>query len=123
MVGVHLVGGLVGTLLIGFFASVSVNSAGGNGLFYGGGWSQLGKQAIAAFAVMGYSFVVSLILGYIIKAAGGFRVSAEDEVSGIDEAQHAEGAYEFGGTAIGHGGQTPVHAAAPTGEALEGTKA
>src|SRR5206468_2069713 len=60
VVGVHLVGGLVGTLLIGFFATSGVNSAGGDGLFYGGGWSQLGKQAIAAGAVMGYSFVVSL---------------------------------------------------------------
>jgi Amt family ammonium transporter len=123
VVGVHLVGGLIGTLLIGFFATASVNSAGGNGLFYGGGWSQLGKQAIAAFAVMGYSFVLSLIIGYIIKAAGGFRISTEDEVSGIDEAQHAESAYDFGGTTIGHGGTTPAPVPSKDGAALEGSKA
>ncbi|MFD2421319.1 ammonium transporter [Amycolatopsis pigmentata] len=125
VVGVHLVGGLVGTLLIGFFATNGVNSAGGNGLFYGGGWSQLGKQATAAFAVMGYSFVLSLIIGYVIKLAGGFRVSTEDEVSGIDEAQHAESAYDFGGTAIGHGASTPPPApvSSKDGAALEGSKA
>ena len=63
VVGVHLVGGLVGTLLIGFFGTTSVNALGADGLFYGGDATQLGKQAIAAFAVMGYSFVVTLILG------------------------------------------------------------
>jgi Amt family ammonium transporter len=122
VVGVHLVGGLVGTLLIGFFATTSVNSLGANGLFYGGGFAQLGKQAIAAFAVLGYSFVISLILGFVIKKAGGFRVSEEDEAAGIDEAQHAESAYDFGGSVLG--GHSPAAPSLPSKDgALEGSKA
>jgi Amt family ammonium transporter len=123
VVGVHLVGGIVGTLLIGFFATTGVNSLGANGLFYGGGFSQLGKQAIAAGAVLAYSFVLTFIIGWVIKKAGGFRISAEDEVSGIDEAQHAESAYDFTG-ASGHSGlpsTIPVKSAADA--KLEGSKA
>nr|WP_208406804.1 ammonium transporter [Amycolatopsis granulosa] len=124
VVGVHLVGGLVGTLLIGLFATTSVNSLGADGLLYGGGWSQLGKQAAAAFAVLGYSFVLTLIIGGIIKVAGGFRVSKEDEVSGIDEAQHAESAYDLAGGGIGgHSGSTPAALASKDRAALEGSKA
>ena len=124
VVGVHLVGGLVGTLLIGFFGTTKVNSLGADGLFYGGGLSQLGKQAVAAFAVLGFSFVVTLIIGFIIKAAGGFRVKEEDEVSGIDEAQHAEGAYDFGGSVLGgHSATAPASVPAKDGAALEGSKA
>jgi Amt family ammonium transporter len=122
VVGVHLVGGLTGTLLIGFFATTSVNSAGADGLFYGGGFAQLGKQAIAAFAVLGYSFVVTLILGFLIKVTIGFRASKEDEVSGVDEAQHAEGAYDFGGLS---GGGASTNSVKPTGAhsaALEESK-
>jgi Amt family ammonium transporter len=103
VVGVHLVGGLVGTLLIGFFATTSVNSLSANGLFYGGGLTQLGKQAIAAFTVLIYSFVISLILGFLIKKTIGFRVSEEDEAIGIDEAEHAETGYDFS-TIGGRGG-------------------
>ncbi|MFF0145503.1 ammonium transporter [Amycolatopsis sulphurea] len=122
VVGVHLVGGLVGTVLIGFFATTSVNSAGADGLFYGGGWKQLGIQVVAALAVLGYSFVLSLIIGFAIKKAGGFRVSAEDEVSGIDEAQHAESAYDFTGMGgIGQHSTFPVKPATAT--KLEETKA
>ena len=94
VVGVHLVGGLVGTLLIGFLATGAVGLA--SGLFYGGGLSQLGKQAIAAFAVLGYSLVVSYILGLIVDKTIGFRVSEEDEVNGIDLVEHAETAYDLG---------------------------
>jgi Amt family ammonium transporter len=104
VVGVHLVGGLVGTLLIGFFASKDVRSfdgGGANGLFYGGGWDQMWKQAIAAGAVLAYSFVLTLIIGFLIKFTIGFRVSEEAEVAGIDEAEHAETAYDFGGIAAG----------------------
>ncbi|MBB2935945.1 Amt family ammonium transporter [Amycolatopsis bartoniae] len=126
VVGVHLVGGLVGTLLIGFFGTTSVNSLGADGLFYGGGLGLLGRQAAAAFTVLAYSFVVTLILGFIIKAAGGFRVSTEDEVNGIDEAQHAESAYDFGQSVLGgHSGSGPaaLAAASKDGAALEGSKA
>ena len=96
VVGVHLVGGIVGCLLIGFFATTEVNELGKDGLLYGGGWGVLGTQAIGAFAVMGYSFIVTLILAFIIKATIGLRISRDDELSGIDVAAHAESAYELG---------------------------
>ena len=67
-----------------------------NGLFYGGGFDQLGKQAVGAFAVLFYSLIVAFIIGYAIKFTMGFRVSQEDEVLGVDLAEHAESAYEFG---------------------------
>jgi Amt family ammonium transporter len=97
VVGVHLVGGIIGTLLIGFFGTKSVNSAalGEDGLFYGGGFTQLGRQAIAAGSVMVYSFVMAFIIGTIIKKTIGFRVDEEAEVTGIDEGEHAETAYDF----------------------------
>ncbi len=95
VVGVHLVGGLVGTLLIGFFASDAA-PAGVNGLFYGGGFDQLWRQAVGAFAVLAYSFLLSLLLGLAIKYTIGFRVSEDDELEGIDETEHAETAYHFG---------------------------
>jgi Amt family ammonium transporter len=97
VVGVHLFGGIVGTLLIGFFADASVNSAGGNGLFHGGGWNQMWRQAVAAGAVLGYSFVGAFVIGWIINKTVGFRVTAEAETVGIDESEHAETAYEFAG--------------------------
>ena len=95
VVGVHLVGGLVGTLLIGFFGTTSVNALGADGLFYGGDATQLGKQAVAAFAVLAYSFVVTTILALAIKYTIGFRISDEAEAVGVDENEHAESAYDF----------------------------
>ena len=95
VVGVHLVGGLVGTLLIGFLATEAA-PAGVNGLFYGVGADQLGKQAIGAFAVLGYSLVLTFIIGALIKYTIGFRVSEDVEVSGVDLEEHAESAYELG---------------------------
>ncbi|MDT7785478.1 MAG: ammonium transporter, Amt family [Pseudonocardiales bacterium] len=96
VVGVHLVGGLVGTLLIGFFGTTSVNSAGADGLFYGGGFGLLGRQAIAALAVLAFSFVLTFVIAFVVNKTVGFRVDEEAEVAGIDEAEHAESAYEFG---------------------------
>ena len=95
VVGVHLVGGLVGTLLIGFLATEAA-PAGVNGLFYGGGAEQLGKQAIGAFAVLAYSLVAATIIGLILKATMGVRVSEDEEMSGIDLGEHAESAYVLG---------------------------
>jgi Amt family ammonium transporter len=92
VVGVHLVGGMVGTLFIGLAASPGAPSA-GTGLFYGGGFDLLGKQAIGAFTVLGYSFLVSLLIGLLIKVTIGFRVSSEAEEAGVDIAIHAETAY------------------------------
>jgi Amt family ammonium transporter len=102
VVGVHLVGGLVGTLLVGFLASSSA-PAGVNGLFYGGGFDQLWRQAVGAFAVLTYSFVLSLVLGWLVKKTVGFRASSEAEAIGMDETQHAETAYHYG-DALGVGG-------------------
>jgi Amt family ammonium transporter len=120
VVGVHLVGGLSGTILIGFFAS-SAAPAGINGLFYGGGVDQLWRQAVGAVAVMLYSFILSLALGYLVKFTVGFRADEEAEVSGIDEAEHAETAYEFGGFS-GSRGAGKVSAAAGASAVLEGSK-
>ncbi len=93
VVGVHLVGGLTGTLLIGLLATKAA-PAGVDGLFYGGGLSQLGIQATAAFAVLGYSAVLTAIIGMGIKLTRGFRVSDEVESAGVDLAIHGETAYE-----------------------------
>jgi Amt family ammonium transporter len=101
VVGVHLVGGLVGTLLIGLFGTVNANPASVDGLFYGGGFSQLGKQAVGAFAVLAYSLVLTFIIGFLVKVTVGLRVPEEAEVNGIDEAEHAETAYELSGVRSG----------------------
>ena len=100
VVGVHLVGGLVGTLLIGFLATADA-PAGVDGLFYGGGAGQLWSQTFAALSVMVYSFVVALAIGKVIDLTMGFRITADDEVSGVDTAIHAENGYEFGNAAGG----------------------
>ena len=88
VVAVHLVGGLVGTIMIGF-VGVDV------GLFNGGGTEQLVKQVIGAGAVLVYSFVLSYIIGKLIDLTIGFRITGDQEVSGIDLALHAERGYEL----------------------------
>ena len=93
-----LVGGLAGTLMIGLVASdTSTGSADLRGLFYGGGGTLLGKQAIAAGAVLAYSFVLTYVIAWVLKATIGLRISEDAEVAGIDTAEHAESAYEFAG--------------------------
>ena len=94
VVGVHLVGGLTGTLLIGLFATEEAPAA-VDGLFYGGGFDQLWRQAVGAFAVLAYSFIVTAILALILKYTIGLRLDEEEEANGIDEAEHAETAYDF----------------------------
>ena len=87
VVGIHLVGGLVGTLYLGFFAT-------GTGLFTGGeGFGQLIVQSIAAVGVMTYSFVVALVIGVVLEKTVGFRASTNDEIAGIDSAVHGEFGY------------------------------
>jgi ammonium transporter, Amt family len=97
VVGVHLVGGLWGTIAIGLFATQDVLALGaltGDGLFYGGGADQLWKQVQGAGIVLVYSFVVTYIIGFLIHKTIGFRIDEEAEVSGIDLAEHAEAAYD-----------------------------
>ncbi len=94
VVGVHLVGGLWGTLAVGLLATANA-PAGVDGLFFGGGFSQLGKQAVGAFSVLIFSFVVTYVLGLLIQKTIGFRLDEENEVEGIDGVEHAESAYDF----------------------------
>lgn len=95
VVGVHFVGGVVGTFLIGLLAAEAV-SGGPEGLFYGGGITQVGKQTLGIVVVAAFAFTVSFVLGKVIDATMGFRVTREDELSGIDFTQHAETAYAEG---------------------------
>ncbi|MDO5627827.1 MAG: ammonium transporter [Mobilicoccus sp.] len=119
VVGVHLVGGMVGTLMVGFVASAAA-PAGVNGLLYGGGVDQLWRQAVGAFAVLVVSFVVSYALGWILQKTIGFRVDSDSELSGVDRILHAETAYEIladgsiretGGSGLG--GEETVWSPAP----------
>jgi Amt family ammonium transporter len=100
VVGVHLVGGVVGSLLIGLFASGHGQSP-VEGLFYGGGMTQFWKQCAGVFAVLAYSLVASAILAFLIDKTIGMRVSEDEEVAGIDQAEHAETAYDFSGAGGG----------------------
>ncbi len=95
VVGVHFVGGVVGVLLIGLLAT-EVMTAGPQGLFYGGGLTQLGKQLLAAVVVAAYAFTMSYLLAKVIDRFMGFRLSPEDETTGVDFTQHAESAYAEG---------------------------
>jgi Amt family ammonium transporter len=95
VVGVHLVGGLVGSLLLGFFADATINPAGTDGVFHGGGLSLFGEQVLAVVATMVWSFVVTFgivfVLGRVLP--GGIRVAEEDEETGLDLTQHSETGY------------------------------
>jgi Amt family ammonium transporter len=95
VVGVHFVGGVVGVSLIWLLAT-AVMTSGPQGLFYGGGFGQLGKQALAIVVVALYAFTVSFALAKLIDRLIGFRLSAEDETTGVDLTQHAETAYAEG---------------------------
>jgi Amt family ammonium transporter len=97
VVGVHLVGGLWGTLAVGLFASAAT-TAGVDGLFYGGGLDQLWRQAVGALSVLAFSFVVTYALGLAIQRTMGFRLDEDAEVEGIDSVEHAESAYDFATT-------------------------
>jgi Amt family ammonium transporter len=97
VIAVHLVGGALGSVLLGLFADAGVNDAGKDGLFLGGGWSLLGEQVLAVVAVFAFSFVVSLGIGLVLKALlpKGIRVSEEDEERGLDVTQHSETGYSL----------------------------
>ena len=95
VVGVHLVGGLVGTLMIGLVASEDVT--GRAGLLLGGSGALVADQAAAAVAVMAYSFVLTIGIALLLELVLGLRVSEEDEVAGIDQSVHAESGYELAG--------------------------
>jgi ammonium transporter, Amt family len=101
VVGVHLVGGIWGSLSLGFFGTAAVNSIGLDGVFYGGGTELLMKQLLGVGLVFAYSFIATLIIGFAIEKTMGFRIKRENELEGIDLVEHAESAYEFAGTTPG----------------------
>ena len=114
VVGVHLFGGVVGTLLVGFLATDGA-----------GGFEQFGKQALGAFSVMAYSFVLSWLLAQLVQRTIGFRAAEEDEISGLDLAYHAETGYDFsqtGGGSVAAGAVGGAEQAGPTAD-RQGEKA
>lgn len=99
VIGVHLVGGIVGALLLGFFADSKVNElVVDEGVFLGGGFKLLWFQFVASAATFAFSFVLSFAIAKVIDKLVGLRVSDEDEDEGLDYSQHAETAYSFGST-------------------------
>lgn len=92
VVGVHGVGGLIGTVLIGFFGA-------GTGLLAGGDWRQLAVQVVVALVATGYSVVVTGIIAFALEKTIGWRVTEAQEISGVDLADQGERAYDFAGTA------------------------
>jgi ammonium transporter, Amt family len=89
VVGVHMVGGIVGALLTGVLATTAVNA-------FAGGWHQLGIQAVAVGVTLGFSFVATWIILWVVDKIVGLRVSEEDEITGLDLSQHQEVGYTFG---------------------------
>ena len=97
VVGVHYVGGVIGVLFLGFFATSGVNEAvAHDGLLYGGGAGQLGRQAVGVLAATAFSFVATYLIARAVNAVIPLRVSDEDEATGLDQALHSESAYDFG---------------------------
>ena len=94
VIAVHLVGGILGAVLLGFFADTKVNSLGFDGVFFGGGADLLVDQLVALGSTIAFSFVVTWIIAKAIDATIGLRVSSEDELVGLDQSQHAESAYQ-----------------------------
>jgi Amt family ammonium transporter len=94
VIAVHLVGGILGAVLLGFFADTKVNSLGFDGIFFGGGADLLIDQLVALGATIAFSFIVTWIIAKAIDATIGLRVSSEDELVGLDQSQHAESAYQ-----------------------------
>jgi ammonium transporter, Amt family len=95
VIAVHLVGGLVGSLLLGFFADAAINPVAvvNEGVFLGGGASLLWDQIVASVVTLAYSFVVSLVIAKAIDVTIGLRISDDAEDEGLDLSQHAEVAY------------------------------
>jgi Amt family ammonium transporter len=112
VVGVHLVGGIIGTIGVGFFATAT-------GLFYGHGVGQLVVQTLVALCAIVFSAVVTTIIGLILKATMGWRISADDENEGIDLTEHGEAAYDLpAGSAFG-GGSSGVLAGVAAGSSAK----
>ena len=125
VVGVHLVGGLVGALLTGVFADLAINEFGADGLINGGGFTLIGKQLLGIGATLAFSFIGSFLILKAIDKTIGLRVSEEDEITGVDLAQHSEVGYalsEGGGRAPTAPAGAVSHATSPIG-AVRGSEA
>src|SRR5437763_7420835 len=96
VVGVHLVGGILGSLLLGLFADLRVNPSGANGVFFGGGAELLGNQLLAVVSTLVFTGVLSFLLAKVIDMTIGLRVDRDAEAQGLDLSQHAETAYNLG---------------------------
>ncbi|MER7206611.1 ammonium transporter [Streptosporangium sp. NPDC020072] len=96
VVGVHMVGGVLGAVSLGFLAAYPLLGQQGKGLLYGGGLGQLGLQLLGPIVVAAYSFAVTWVIAKIIDRTVGFRIGADDEVTGIDITSHAETGYDLG---------------------------
>jgi Amt family ammonium transporter len=108
VVGVHLVGGVVGTVLIGVF-STAEGAGGVDGLLYGGGFGSLADQSLGVLVAVLYSGILTTVIALAIKYTMGLRLDEEDEVNGIDLVAHGESAYDLhSGTS---GGSSSVLAA------------
>jgi Amt family ammonium transporter len=105
---VHLVGGILGALLIGFFGSKTVNAVGLNGIFYGGSGHLLWLQAKDVGATVGYSFCATMVIGLALKHTIGIRMTEEQELVGMDESLHAESAYDFNALTAGSIGSSAL---------------
>ncbi len=95
VIGVHLVGGILGSILVAFFADTAVNPGARDGVFFGGGWGLLGEQLLAVGATIVFSFVLTYVICKALDALlpGGLRVDEESEETGLDLTQHSEVAY------------------------------
>jgi Amt family ammonium transporter len=133
VVGVHLVGGILGTLLIGFVGTNKspqgvdgLFPAGTNGIFYGGNAALLGHQAMAVLFTLVWTGVLTAVIGLVIKFTIGWRVSADEEVDGIDSAEHGETAYDLegrgGGVLAGAGHHAPLASAPPARTRTDATE-
>jgi len=92
VIAVHLIGGIVGTLLLGFFADTAVNGE-FDGLFFGGGLELLKDQFVAAVGVGAFSFIATYAIAFAIQRTVGLRVDIDAEMMGLDQSEHAESAY------------------------------
>ena len=117
VVGVHLVGGIVGSLLLGVFGTVAVNEFGADGLIAGGGLALMGKQIVAVLATLAFSFTVTMGIAKLVEATIGLRATEEDEIVGLDLSQHSEVGYalsETSGSFTHRPDAAPVHATSPS---------
>ena len=94
VIAVHLVGGLLGTILLGLFADTAINPDGADGLFYGGGLELVKDQVVAATGVLIFSGLLSYGIAVAVDKTVGLRVDSDSELIGLDQSQHAESAYQ-----------------------------